>query len=364
VRDPFKSINPDLLRGKFTVPLLKWYSKAGRKLPWRETRDPYSVWISEVMLQQTQVATVIPYYLRFIRELPTPLHLHEASLDRVLKLWEGLGYYSRARNLKKAAEAIVRCHGGGLPDDYELIQKLPGVGRSTAGAILSIAYGQRRPILDGNVRRVLCRFFAIRTDPTGKRIERDLWRCSESLIPERNPALFTQAIMDLGATVCTPRHPRCDDCPVANSCEAYRLRIQDSIPQKREKKTIPRFHHVAGIIQDGKKFLLRRRPQSGLLGGLWEFPGGRLLSGEPPGNGLIRLLSGELGLPIVATPREIGTVDHTFSHFKMTLHVLSIFFRRRLASLPEGFRWVHRDCIAELALPSAHLKILSLLGVG
>jgi len=311
------------------------------------------------MLQQTQVTTVVPYYERFLKEFPTPWHLAEAPLDQVLKAWEGLGYYARARNLKRAAEQIVRCHGGSLPEEAPLLMDLPGIGRSTAGAILSIGFGQRSPILDGNVRRVLCRYFAIREDPRAKPIEEVLWRYSEVLMPRGNPGAFCQAIMDLGAMVCTPKRPRCGDCPVARSCEGYRLGIQESLPQSKRKKAVPRFRHVAGMLLRRGRLLLRRRPSHGLLGGLWEFPGGRLADLEAPAEGAARILFAELNtVPLFES--EIGKVHHTFTHFKMTLHVCRFALEGDLDALPEHFRWVDPGNLGAFALSAAQLKALEL----
>jgi A/G-specific adenine glycosylase len=352
-------IDPIALRRKFTTPLLRWYARFGRNLPWRETRDPYAIWVSEIMLQQTQVSTAIPYYRRFLKEFPTPSHLSRAPLDRVLKVWEGLGYYARARNLKRAAEEVVRCHGGNLPSDEEALQKLPGIGRSTAGAILSIGYGQKKPILDGNVRRVLSRFFAVRSDPKARRTEEDLWKRSEALIPGRRAGTFAQAIMDLGAVLCVPKRPKCSDCPVSISCEAYRLGIQEELPKRRERKEVPHFHHVAGLVSADGKVLLCRRPQKGLLGGLWEFPGGRLEEEEGSREGTVRILSEMLSVPI-DTAEKIGEVRHTFSHFKMTLHAYLAHPRHGMEKIPAGFRWVDREEVGRLALPTAQKKVLAL----
>lgn len=303
---------------------------------------------------------MIPYYQRFMCEFPTPYHLSEASLDRVLKVWEGLGYYARVRNLKRAAEEVVESHGGTLPSNFDDIHKLPGVGRSTAGAILSIGYGQRKPILEANVRRVLCRVFGIRTDLKAKQTEKQLWFISEILVPKRNPAVFNQAIMDFGALICIPKKPSCSVCPIAKICVAHRLGIQEEVPKKQKKRPVPLFKHVAGLIQFGDSFMLHQRPQKGLLGGLWEFPGGRLEEGENPMKGVARILFDALKVPVKPF-RLIGNVRHTFSHFKMNLLVYQCTLHKRPRDLPEGYRWVFQEEIRGLALPSAQQKVLSLI---
>ncbi|MFQ5597287.1 MAG: A/G-specific adenine glycosylase [Nitrospiria bacterium] len=347
----------------FTTSLLRWYRAAGRDLPWRYTSDPYAVWVSEIMLQQTQVATALPYYRRFLTVFPTVEALAAAPLERVLKIWQGLGYYARVRHLHRAAQLVVRQYRGEIPADFKTLQVLPGIGRSTAGAILTIAFGQRYPILDGNVRRVLCRFFAIRKDPKEKPVNDWLWTCSEALLPKRAPGLFLQAIMDLGATVCKPVKPLCDQCPVQKGCRADQEGIQALIPLKRTAKAIPHFDYMAGVIVHKGEVLIHRRPLKGLLAGLWEFPGGRLkpdrgqASLNTPGKAAMRLfLKKELNMNCSVTQSWM-TVQHAFTHFRMTLHVFKGCSKDKSA-LPPSFKWAPCTSLGDYPFSAAHQKIV------
>jgi A/G-specific adenine glycosylase len=258
----------------FAPHLLDWFDRAGRKhLPWQQNPTPYRVWVSEIMLQQTQVATVIPYYERFMQRFPGVRALADAPVDEVLHLWTGLGYYARARNLHRAAQAIVTDHGGEFPKTIDAVQALPGIGRSTAGAILSLALNQRQPILDGNVKRVLTRYFGIHGFPGEKKIESRLWECAERCTPHERAAHFTQAIMDLGATLCTRTGPRCSDCPLHSHCVARRDGLQAALPTPRPKRDRPQRSAVVLVaMNEHGAVLLERRPPSGIWGGLWTFP--------------------------------------------------------------------------------------------
>ncbi|HLG22349.1 MAG TPA: A/G-specific adenine glycosylase [Candidatus Manganitrophaceae bacterium] len=349
---------------RLTRNLLKWYRGFGRDLPWRRTRDPYAVWVSEIMLQQTQVATVLPYYQRFLSAFPTVHDLAAAPLDRVLKSWEGLGYYARARNLRRAAQEVIDRFEGSLPSTFEDILALPGIGRSTAGAILTIAFGRRHPILDGNVRRVLCRYFCVEEDPREKSVEARLWRVSEALLPKKDADLYTQAIMDLGATVCAPVRPRCPVCPVQGGCLAYQKGLQASLPRKGARKSVPHHDYVAGVIEKGGKVLVRRRPAGGLLGGLWEFPGGRV-DGKPKTPLLSAVAAGpflenETGIKIAAAEPLIR-INHAFTHFRMTLHVFSCRTDGAGLKISSNAKWVHLKKLSDYPFSSAHQKILQKL---
>jgi A/G-specific adenine glycosylase len=254
--------------------LLAWYDQAGRKhLPWQHAQRPYRVWVSEIMLQQTQVATVIPYYERFMQRFPDVDTLAGAPIDEVLHLWTGLGYYARARNLHSAAQKIVREFGGAFPMTLEAVRELPGIGRSTAGAILALSDNQRHPILDGNVKRVLTRFFGVVGRTAEKQIENRLWELAEQCTPTERVAHYTQAIMDLGATLCTRSKPRCNDCPIQARCIAKRDHLQTSLPTPKPKRARPQRKAVVlvAVNADGA-ILLERRPASGIWGGLWTFP--------------------------------------------------------------------------------------------
>lgn len=254
--------------------LLAWFDRHGRKdLPWQRSRDPYRIWVSEIMLQQTQVSTVIPYYACFLKRFPDIQTLARAKLDSVLHHWTGLGYYARARNLKKAAGMIVREHGGHFPRDIESASELPGIGRSTAGAILAFAFDQRHPILDGNVKRVLTRLHAIDTPVTQRETGIRLWRLAEQYTPRTRVADYTQAIMDLGATVCRPRKPACLQCPLAYDCRAHATGQPENFPVRPPRKILPVRKTVMLMIRDARgRVLLTQRPPVGLWGGLWGFP--------------------------------------------------------------------------------------------
>jgi A/G-specific adenine glycosylase len=300
--------------------LLHWFEQNGRDLPWRKTRDPYAIWISEIMLQQTQVATVIPYYQRFLKSFPTVHRLAKSDLSRVLKIWEGLGYYSRARNLHRASKIILNHFKGKIPDHLTDLLNLPGIGKYTAGAILSIAYNKEAPILDGNVKRVLSRLFAVSKDP--KKTEGLLWKISESLIPKGRPNAFNQALMDLGSMICAPKDPLCHRCPLYRCCKAKASGNPQRYPSREVKKRIPHIEAISGVILRNGKVLLRQRPLKGLLGGLWEFPNWRSEENER-----LRLrltlrncIKKEMGMT-VEVKEPIGTFKQTYSHFKLTLHV-------------------------------------------
>jgi A/G-specific adenine glycosylase len=304
-------MEPISQKNKIQKKLLVWFRENGRDLPWRKTRDPYAIWISEIMLQQTQVSTVIPYYHKFLRVFPTVRRLAKADLSKVLSIWEGLGYYSRARNLHKASRVILDRFNGKIPDAPNDLLGLPGIGRSTAGAILSIAYNREAAILDGNVKRVLSRLFAVSGNPVRGRIDDLLWNYSESLIPRGHASPFNQALMDLGSMVCTPKDPQCPRCPVLSLCKARILGEPERYPTPKQRKTIP---HIHG---DGK-VLLRERPPKGLLGGLWEFPNWETEEKKDPKSCLKNRLKKEEKV-IVKVGREVGTFHQTFSHFKLTL---------------------------------------------
>jgi A/G-specific adenine glycosylase len=259
----------------FAHALLNWYDQNAADLPWRRSRNPYGVWLSEIMLQQTQVETVKDYYTRFLAAYPTVAHLAAAPLNDVLKLWEGLGYYSRARNLHRAAQMVVAEWQSYFPSSVEDLQKLPGIGRYTAGAISSIAFGEVAPVLDGNVIRVFARLTDLGEDVTQPNVQKRLWALAEEWLPTERPGDYNQALMELGRTVCKPRNPLCQSCPIREHCLAYERGTQALRPVKKAKDPTPHYHVAAGIIYDKiGNILIAQRPLEGLLGGLWEFPGG------------------------------------------------------------------------------------------
>ncbi len=353
--DQFRPFDPSAIAPL----LLAWYGRAGRELPWRQTRDPYRIWLSEVMLQQTGVDTVIPYYLKFLDRFPMVADLAAAELDAVIALWAGLGYYSRARNLHAAACRVVADHGGSFPADLSGLQFLPGVGRSTAGAILAIAFDRKGVILDGNVRRVLCRLFALEQDPRSAAAEKQLWRWAEALTPESRPHDYAQAIMDLGATVCTPRQPKCPVCPLAVLCQAQARGLQHELPRSRQKKTVPVQTQVTLLLERDGRLLVRKRPLDGMLGGLWEFPTALVVAGQDPA-AVARSLLAELGLP--GDMREAGAVRHAYSHFKLDLRCYRVVVDDRLQVAESGeSRWLEMAGLERLALHGAHKKVLALL---
>lgn len=338
--------------------LLAWYGRAGRDLPWRRTRDPYRIWLSEIMLQQTGVETVIPYYERFLEAFPTVRALAAAPVEEVVEFWAGLGYYSRARNLHAAARRVVNLNGR-FPDSLAGLMELPGVGRSTAGAILSIAFDRPAPILDGNVRRVLCRLHALEEDPRSGSGEKKLWSWAAELTPENRPHDYAQAIMDLGATVCTPRAPDCDACPLGTFCQARAFGLEKELPRRRARKKTPTQIQVALLLVSHDRCLVRRRPLSGMLGGLWEFPAAAVSEGDTPEVAASRLLQ-TLGL--AAEPHPAGEVAHVYSHFRLDLRLYR-------AKADETFKvaegeescWLLPDELEAWPLHGAHKKAVNYL---
>ncbi|MCD4752865.1 MAG: A/G-specific adenine glycosylase [Anaerolineaceae bacterium] len=305
---------------KIANKLLDWYSQKARDLPWRSHPEPYGVWVSEIMLQQTRMETVLPYYLRWMTAFPTLKVLAESELQEVLKLWEGLGYYGRARNLHKAARIVLSDFNGQLPSSRAELEALPGIGRYTAAAIASIAFGADEAALDGNIRRILSRLFNIEEPIRSAQAEEPLWGLAESLLPAGKAGDFNQALMDMGSLVCTPKNPACGHCPLQKYCTAFGLGIQEDRPVKVEKKTIPHKLVAAAIIRrtDGL-VLIAQRPEKGLYGGLWEFPGGKKENGETLQEALLREIQEELDADI-HVGEEFGSYQHTLSHFRFTLH--------------------------------------------
>jgi len=304
---------------EFSRRILQWYARARRSLPWRDHLDPYAVWVSEIMLQQTRVEAVIPYFELWMRRFPTAADLAAASEQDVLMSWEGLGYYSRARNLHKAARMVVEQFRGELPRDPEALRRLPGIGRYTAGAIASMAFGLDVPTLDGNLRRVLARAFDVSQPADASSGEKQLWALAEEHLPKGRAGDFNQALMDLGATVCLPRNPACDRCPVRRLCRARALGVQEQRPVLKPKAGVPHYTVTAAVLQRDGQVLLARRPSKGLLGGMWEFPGGKVEAGETLEDCLKREIREELGIAIrVGAP--FGIYSHAYSHFRITLH--------------------------------------------
>jgi len=311
-----------------TTHLLNWYADHARTLPWRGHADPYAIWVSEIMLQQTRVETAIPYFKKWMELFPDIKSLAAASQEQVLSAWEGLGYYSRARSLQRAAQMIVAKYNGRLPEQARALQRLPGIGAYTAGAIASIAFGADEPALDGNIRRVLARVFDVQEPARSPQGERILWELAAVNLPPGKAGEYNQALMDLGATVCTPRSPNCAKCPLNELCQAYPLGVQEQRPVRSARPEIPHYTVTAAVIQRNGHVLITRRPEKGLLGGMWEFPGGKLQENEDLTACLRREIQEELGAD-VRVADLLGIYRHAYTHFRVTLHA----FR---CSLEEG----------------------------
>jgi A/G-specific adenine glycosylase len=299
--------------------LLEWYSRHARQLPWRTRPDPYAVLVSEIMLQQTRVETALPYYERWLERFPDLATLAEASQAEVLKAWEGLGYYSRARNLHRAARRVMAEYGGELPPDPQELQKLPGIGPYSAAAIASIAFGADTPALDANVRRVLARLFDVSLPARSPAGEQRLRQLAAEHLPPGRAGDYNQALMDLGALVCTPRAPDCLRCPLAQACAAFRSGVQAERPVRAAKPAAPHYLVTAAVILRRSRVLIAQRPAEKLLGGLWEFPGGKVLPGEALPEGLRREIREELDVEI-AVGAPLGIYRHAYTHFRVTLH--------------------------------------------
>lgn len=342
----------------FPLQLLSWFDKHGRKqLPWQKNKTPYRVWVSEIMLQQTQVATVIPYFERFMQRFSDIAALANAAEDEVLHLWAGLGYYSRARNLHRAAKMIMTEFDGCFPDTLENLLSLPGIGQSTAGAILSIAYNKPTPILDGNVKRVLSRFYGIREPVNDKATEKKMWALATQNTPTKRVADYTQAIMDLGATLCTRSKPNCATCPFVETCVAYAENAVNDIPAKKSTKKLPVRSATFLLARYRDTILLCKRPPAGIWGGLWSLPE---LSGEPDQASLRRFCQQKLG----ATIRHINTLPnfrHTFSHYHLDIHPVCVTLTKQPAKVMESEQqiWYNLNQPAKLGLPKPVQLLLS-----
>jgi A/G-specific adenine glycosylase len=342
---------------EFARKLIRWQARHGRHdLPWQGTRDPYRIWLSEIMLQQTQVATVIPFYERFLARFPDVESLARAPLDDGLRLWSGLGYYSRARNLHAAAQVIAGELGGRFPRTREALATLPGVGRSTAGAIAVFAFGEREAILDGNVKRVLARQFAVRGDPGEKRVENRLWKLAESLLPAGNIERYTQALMDLGAGLCARKRPACARCPVRTSCVARARGDAEAYPRSRPRKTIPvRTTAMLLLVRHGE-VLLEKRPPAGIWGGLWCLP--EMAADADTGD----YCSRRFGIR-PAGAKRLAVLRHGFTHF--TLNITPVVCQvgaSRFAAEP-GQIWLLPEDAAQAAVPAPVRKLLSAMRV-
>ena len=332
--------------------LLEWFDGAERDLPWRRTKDPYRIWLSESMLQQTRVEAVIPYYNRFLERFPTLRALAVADEQDVLREWAGLGYYARARHLKRAAEQMLREHGGTVPRDAAALRALPGIGRYTSGAIRSIAFNEPAAIVDANVKRVIARLVAEPTLP-----DADIWTKAEELVPDETPGRFNQALMELGAILCTPRNPDCQACPLRQSCRAASHGDPERYPAPGRKKPPREIALTSGIVNRGPKLLLLRRPSNGILGGLWEVPTEEGTSVQA----LVDTLRARTGLE--TQPGELlGEVRHGLTHraFTLQLFTLNLLKSRLRPGLKQAARWCTRTTLADLPLSTLTNKVLRL----
>ncbi len=344
--------------------LLDWYHANKRTLPWRGYPSAYAVWVSEIMLQQTRVEAVIPYFETWMRLFPTVQALANASEQDVLNAWEGLGYYSRARNLHKAAKLVVDEYQGDLPRDLGELRKLPGIGRYTMGAIASIAFGMDVPALDGNIKRVYARIFDIETPVDSPAGEKLLWDLADKNLPKGHAGDYNQALMDLGATICVPKNPRCLICPVMKLCQARQNGTQNQRPVKTPKKEVPHYVHAAAVILQRGKVLLAQRPSRGLLGGMWEFPNGRV-NGNPAA-GLPKVLKTGYNLRLRVKRNQftrkneaLGIVQHGYSHFSVTVHV----FPCELLLMPgeTNLKWVSLNTLDEYPMGKIDRQIAELI---
>jgi A/G-specific adenine glycosylase len=345
--------------GRLARALVTWFDPRQRDVPGRGESDPYRIWIAEVMAQQTRIATVRERYAEFLARFPDVQALADADIDTVLKAWEGLGYYARARNLHRAARVIASRHDGSLPREPSSLRELPGIGSYTAGAIASIAHGVREPAVDGNVRRVLSRLFDLER-PTPRRLEAEVRRMFEGeKVP---PGALNQALMDLGSTVCTPRNPRCEECPIRSDCLARKKKTIELRPGRSKTRALPHYPiSVAAVFREGR-LLIGKRPEEGLLGGLWEFPGGKIEPGESPREAALRELREEMCIE-ASIGSQIAIVPHAFSHFRITLHAFEASW---ISGEPCGrsvseWRWVRPERLTEFAFPAANREIISRL---
>jgi A/G-specific adenine glycosylase len=342
--------------------LIEWFIKNQRDLPWRKTYDPYQVWISEIMLQQTQVKTALPYFDRWMRALPDIESVANAHEDKILKLWEGLGYYSRARNLQKAAKMIVEKHGGLFPNEFEDILELPGIGRYSAGAIASIGFNQNWPVVDGNVIRVLARLSGFGENTRLPKNVKWFWNWAEKLIPKSQARFFNQGMMELGALVCSPKNPKCGECPLKGKCVADQKSIAESLPNRGESQTKIAIRVTCAVIRNNGKIFIQKRPNKGLMGGLWEFPGGKTRQGETDQQAIHREIKEELGVTI-KNVKKVERIKHGYTKFDVDLHCFSADLGKgevKLMAATEG-KWVTQKSLKKFAFPAADRKLIKTL---
>ncbi|MGB8426155.1 MAG: A/G-specific adenine glycosylase [Desulfobacterales bacterium] len=342
--------------------LVAWYHAHRRPLPWRETSEPYPVWVSEVMLQQTTVKTVLPFYRRFMARFPALEDLARADLHDVFMAWEGLGYYARARNLHRAARIVCDRHRGVVPADATAFRRLPGVGDYIAAAVASIAFDQPHAVVDGNVKRVLARLLLIDVPVNRPDAHKVFKAAAAPLLDVSQPGTFNQALMELGALICTPRRPACGDCPIKKHCRADGQGRVGEFPKRLQKPPTPLQHVAVGVVFKGRRVLIARRRPDGLLGGLWEFPGGRVRDGETPADACLREIREEVNLK-VALDSHLTRIRHAYTHFRIVMDVYRCRYISGQVTLngPTDHRWVELDELTGFPFPKANLKFMPLL---
>lgn len=346
---PVLSMSQQPSTAGFVERVCEWQLAHGRRhLPWQQTRDPYRIWLSEIMLQQTQVSTVIPYYERFLERFPDIAALAAADQEDIMPYWAGLGYYARARNLHRCARAIMEKHGGRFPPGSQEIAELPGIGRSTAAAIAAFAYGERSPIMDGNVKRVFARHFAVRGYPGKAAVEHRLWKLAEHALQEAGPDIdmtaYTQGLMDLGSQVCTRGRPECSACPVSATCEARRLGLEQTLPEPRPRRSVPQKQCAMLLLHCDDRVLLEKQPEPGIWGGLWSLP--RFDTPEA-------LAAACLNMGVTVTPADrMASFVHVFSHFRLEISPWKVKVGPQLAEPLPGQRWIPIEELPITALPA------------
>ncbi|MHC1729797.1 MAG: A/G-specific adenine glycosylase [Syntrophobacteraceae bacterium] len=370
--------------------LLRWYSQNARDLPWRRSYSPYEVWISEIMLQQTQVTTMLPYYSRWMKRFPDPASVAQASEDEILLHWEGLGYYARAKNIQKAALLMVEEFGGELPRDFDSVRRLPGIGRYTAGAIMSFAYNADYAAADANAARIISRVFDVSSSSDTKDFQNAVWNHASEILPKGHARNFNQALMDFGSSVCLARAPLCGKCPIASLCKSLQKGVADSRPVTRTKKTLVPVRRAICILISEGEVLVRKRPEAGLMPNLWEFPGGEVRAGENPEQALRRAWLEELDLTL-GHVEELALIKHAHTSFRVTLHAFLCYEKMvgrgcppyghswlrvshgemrdsRGVNIPtsnprnsSSAKWAAAADLDQLAFPSAHRRVIRLL---
>jgi A/G-specific adenine glycosylase len=341
--------------------IIAWFQKNGRDLPWRKTYAPYHIWISEIMLQQTQMERAVDYFNRWMTRFPDILSITRASEEEVMKLWEGLGYYSRARNIIKTARILITEFNGKIPADHEELLKLPGIGKYTAGAIMSIAFNRDYPLVDANIERIFARLFNLAKPVKDKKTHAYIWRKASELVPKNRARLFNQAMMELGALVCLSRNPRCKICPIQRECQAFCLGLASKRPVLQEPAKTVFIEMATGILQREGKLFIQKRKSKGVWANLWEFPGGRLEPGETPEIALLREYEEETKLA-VGNLQKITTVQHSYTIYRVTLHCYfcSLLDGRHepVLNTAQEYRWVTPDELSRYAFPAGHRKLI------